>query len=190
MEKLGIVEMAMGSIGLKDRPTFGKYGETSFVIEKIGWCFAGLDGDSDLEALVNDGRAEKEDTMHGPMYHLTSPKGLDWLEDVTGIKLYGETRPEKEYNLNDSQIMCVEKIWKYVKDNHIRSRNFAEELDVKIIFDNEQLRDFKKEFQTDNGYFPFHVSFIGTFVFFSDMLDFKISGRQIWSLRPKEGMRD
>ena len=185
-----IISMAEHAIGMDNKSTFKKYNKEYFISYR-NYYGVGPEGDPDWEDLVNHGLATADKRNTGVSYHLT-PVGFMWLQDETGVFIfYEENLSEKRYELDEYDIEQINHIWKFIKDNFIYAWHQTEKLDVEILLDPYDLDEFLKEFAPDcEDYIPAKINSYGIAIEFSDLLDFEVSGEQIWELRPEEGMRE
>lgn len=96
---------------------------------------------------------------------------------------------EKEYLLNEDDEDQIKEIWAWLKKKEIYVSEFPEELDVAIWLDADAMEPFFENFGNDENPVPARIYQNAVLVLFSDILDFKVMGKQIWSFRPG-GMRE
>ncbi len=184
-----IIDMAKHAIGMSNREIFEKYGRKCFISYR-NYYSVGPDGDSDWDDLVKHGLATRNAYERGVSYHLTAD-GFNWLRKETGVNIYDEDHPEEDYPIGDYDAEDIKAVWRFVQENNLFSWNKPEKFDVGILIEPHQVDDFCKEFLCDvEGAIPSELTVYGVTVNFSDLLYFKASGKQIWELRPKDGMRN
>ena len=83
----------------------------------------------------------------------------------------------------------IKEIWAWLKKKEIYTSEFPEELDVAIWLDADAVESFFEYFGNDENPVPARIYQNAVLVLFSDVLDFKVTGMQIWSFRP-HGMRE
>lgn len=78
-------------------------------------------------------------------------------------------------------------IWLKKKEMYVSE--FPEKLDVAIWLDADAMEPFFEYFGKEENPVPARIYQNAILVLFSDVLDFKVTGMQIWSFRP-HGMRE
>lgn len=187
---LDIIDMAKHAIGMGNRSTFTKYGKEYFVAYR-NYYSVNLERNSDWDDLVKHGLAIAHDTANGVNYHLT-PDGVSWLGKEISVTILDTDEKEQRYKLDEEDIKRIKEIWEYIQVNDIYAWNDEDHFDVQILFSPYDLDTFFPEFTTyseDDG-IPAKISSYGIEVKFTDLLDFKISGEQIWEFRPETEMRE
>ena len=189
MKEIRIVDMAKHAIGMSNKDTFTKYGKECFISYR-NYYSVGPEGDSDWDDFVKHGLATRNANERGVTYYLTQD-GINWLQKETGIIIYDEDRPEEDYKLGKDDIESIKAVWRFVQDHNLYSWNMTEKLDVGILIEPDQMSDFCKEYLYDvEEEIPSRTTVYGTIINFSDLLYVKASGKQMWKLRPTEGMRN
>ena len=184
-----IVNMAAHAVGMGNKTTFTKYGKECFISYR-NYYSVSPDGHPDWEELVRRGLAMEYASNRGVTYHLTEA-GMEWLQKETEIVIYDEDHPEEDYDLAGDDIDEINQIWGFIKDNNIYAWNNTERLDVEILIESDMIDNFCEQYVCDSECsIPAGLTSYGVSVKFTDMLSCKASGKQIWKLRPKEGMRE
>lgn len=83
----------------------------------------------------------------------------------------------------------IKEIWRWLRKKYIFTSNFTEELDIAIWMDFEDLKMFYEYFGSDETPLPARIYQGSVLELFSELLGFKVSGKQIWDFRP-DGMRE
>ena len=184
-----MLNMAKHAIGMDNRKIFRKYGKECFIAYR-NYYSVGPDGDSDWEGeFVKHGLATRYANKQGVIYHLTR-EGFEWLEHETGVIIYDDDHPEEDYALSDADTEEIKQVWDYIKENDIYAWDDPDEMDTEILLESGQLDDFFESYFCYGGEIPAMLCSYGVMVRFSDLIGAKVSGRQIWNLRPKTGMRE
>lgn len=181
------IKRACHAIGMDNRQSFEKYGKKHFISYR-SYYVANRLGDIYFDQLEKDGLAESDRDSKAVIYYLTE-KGFQWLEKESNIVIHRKNHPENEYPLNQDNMEQIKEIWRWLRKKYIFTSNFTEELDVAIWMDSEDLKMFYEYFGSDETPLPARIYQGSVLVLFSDLLGFKVSGKQIWDFRP-DGMRE
>ena len=181
------VRRACHAIGMDNKNPFYKYGEKHFISYR-NYSVSSRLGDEYFDKLESEGLAEADRGKQSVTYYLTE-KGFQWLEKECGMVIHTKTRPEKEYLLNEDDEDQIKEIWAWLKKKEIYVSEFPEELDVAIWLDADAMEPFFENFGNDENPVPARIYQNAVLVLFSDIPDFKVMGKQIWSFRPG-GMRE
>ena len=142
----------------------------------------------DFDKMESEGLAESDRGKQSVTYYLTE-KGFQWLEKECSMVIHAKNRPEKKYHLNKYDEEQIIEIWAWLKKKEIYTSEFPEELDVAIWLDTDAMESFFEYFGNEENPVPARIYQNAILVLFSDVLDFKVTGMQIWSFRP-HGMRE
>ena len=170
-----------------DELEFYKYGEKHFISYR-NYSVSNRLGDEYFDKMESEGLAESDRGKQSVTYYLTE-KGFQWLEKVCDIVIHAKNRPEKKYPLNKDDEEQIIEIWAWLKKKEIYTSEFPEELDVAIWLDTDAMESFFEYFGNEENPVPARIYQNAILVLFSDVLDFKVTGMQIWSFRP-HGMRE
>ena len=181
------VRRACHAIGMDNRQTFEKYGKKHFISYR-NYYVANRLGDTYFDQLEEKGLAESDRDSKAVIYYLTE-KGFQWLEKECDMIIHRKNHPEKDYPISQDNIEQIQEIWRWLRKKYIYTTNFTEELDVAIWMDFDDLKSFYEYFGNDETPIPARIYQDSVLILFSDLLDFKVTGKQIWDFRP-DGMRE
>lgn len=182
-----MVRRACHAIGMDNKQPFYKYGEKHFISYR-NYSVSNRLGDEYFDKMESEGLAESDRGKQSVTYYLTE-KGFQWLEKECSMVIHAKNCPEKKYHLNKDDEEQIIEIWAWLKKKEIYTSEFPEELDVAIWLDTDAMESFFEYFGNEENPVPARIYQNAILVLFSDVLDFKVTGMQIWSFRP-HGMRE
>ena len=200
-----MVRRACHAIGMDNKQPFYKYGEKHFISYR-NYSVSNRLGDEYFDKMESEGLAESDRGKQSVTYYLTE-KGFQWLEKECSMVIHAKNRPEKKYSLNEDDEEKIKEIMMTIpniidpsvpigKDDseNVELQKYGEpvvpeELDVAIWLDADAVESFFEYFGNDENPVPARIYQNAVLVLFSDVLDFKVTGMQIWSFRP-HGMRE
>lgn len=180
--------MMQHAIGMDNRSCFTKYGEKHFLSYRN---YYGLGHEnSDWEDWVKHGLANACRSKSGITYSLTC-EGYNYLDNLLDIRIH-TSFPDRISDpiINADNEADIKEIWKWLKKKEIYTEEFRDELDVAIYLSEYDLTDFLEHFTHVEHEIPARLFAGGVMVLFTDLLNFRASGKQIWNLRPQNGMRN